>query len=134
VAQPSALVGRCDPFPTYLGLHWLDDATVAMTVRPEFVNPGGRLLGPVGVALVDYAMCSALSVHLGPGQGMATMDLAVQFVGSASSGTVTARAAVEHLGRTTASLRCDVRGDDGILISALGRFALLAPSGAADGI
>ena len=65
---------------------------------------------------------------------MATMDLAVQFVGSASSGTVTARAAVEHLGRTTASLRCDVRGDDGILISALGRFALLAPSGAADGI
>jgi uncharacterized protein (TIGR00369 family) len=92
-----------------------------------------RLLGRVGAALVDYAMCSALSVHLEPGQGMATLDLAVQFVGSVRSGTVIARAAIVHLGRTTASLRCDVHGDDGLLICALCRFALLEPSEAAAG-
>ena len=112
-----------DPIRDYFGIERVDDDTVMLRIRDEHLNPEGRLLGPVGFALVDYAMSSTL-LRLRPGHGVATLDVALNFVSALTCGVATCRASVDRIGRTSASLRGEVRGADRTAITAIARFAI----------
>jgi uncharacterized protein (TIGR00369 family) len=114
-----------DAFAAFLGLRWEDAATLRLTIRPELLNSVGRLLGPVGFALVDYGMASALYETLAPGESMATTGISINYVASADSGEVICRTTVDHRGRRAAFLGSEIRHESGrLLATAIGTFAV----------
>jgi uncharacterized protein (TIGR00369 family) len=115
-------------FGRYLGLRWDDAATVRLTIRPELVNDAGLLLGPVGFALVDYAMGSALWTQTTPEEHIATINIAINYVQSASDGEVVCRARVDRRNRRIAVLSAETHHEDGrLLATAIGSFSIFPP-------
>ena len=122
--RPSPREG--DPFAAFLGLRWDGPDTVRLTIRPELLNSAGRLLGPVGFALVDYGMAAALYETTGPGESMATTGISINYVATATEGDVICRARLDHRGRRAAFLSSEVRHEGGrLLATAIGTFAIL---------
>jgi acyl-CoA thioesterase len=120
-----------DPFSSFLGLRWEDSSTIRLTIRPELLNSVGRLLGPVGFALVDYAMASALYGTLEVGESMATTNISINFLTSADSGDVVCRTRVDRRGRRAAFLSASLEHESGrVLATAIGTFAIIRANGA----
>ena len=115
-----------DPFASFLGLRWEDAATIHLTIRPELLNSVGRLLGPVGFALVDYGMASVLHPTLEPGESMATTNISINFLASADSGEVVCTTRVDRRGRRAAFLSSELRHYERLLATAIGTFAIIA--------
>ena len=69
-------------------------------VQPALLNGGGLLLGPVGFALVDYSMASALWAQRNPGELIATINVSLNFIQSASEGELACIATVDRRNRT----------------------------------
>ena len=120
-----------DPFSSYLGLRWEDSSTIRLTIRPELVNSVGRLLGPVGFAMVDYGMASALYETLQPGESMATdrtsRSTSPRRRTQATSCAGRASIAVAA-GRGSSARRWSIsRGR--VLATAIGTFAIIPASG-----
>jgi uncharacterized protein (TIGR00369 family) len=115
-----------DSFARVLGLRFDDDAeTVRLTVRPDLVNNGGMLLGPVVFSLVDYAMTLQMLQFRADGARIATTHIALNFMASAREGDVIARATLDRPGRSAAFLSARVEHEDGrLLATAIGTFAL----------
>ncbi len=119
-----------DPFSSYLGLRWEDSSTIRLTIRPELVNSVGRLLGPVGFAMVDYGMASALYPTLQHGESMATINISINFSASADSGDVVCRTRVDRRGRRAGFLSSSLEHQSGrVLATAIGTFAIIPASG-----
>jgi uncharacterized protein (TIGR00369 family) len=115
-------------FGRYLGLRWDDPTTVRMSIRPELVNDGGLLLGPVGFALVDYAMGSALWAQTTTEEHIATINIAINYIQSASEGEVVCRARVDRRNRRIAVLSAETHHEDGrLLATAIGSFSIFPP-------
>jgi uncharacterized protein (TIGR00369 family) len=115
-------------FGDYLGLRWDDPCTVRLTIRPELVNDAGLLLGPVGFALVDYAMGSALWHETTADEHIATINIAINYIQSASDGEVTCRARLDRRNRRIAVLSAETHHEDGrLLASAIGSFSIFPP-------
>lgn len=126
---PDPSVG--DAFATHLGLRWRTTGKVALDVRPDLLNANGVLLGPVGFALVDYAMGSAMYPTLGAGQTMATMWIGITYIHGARLGEVTCSASLRERTRRTGVLAADLHDRDGrLLATAQGTFAVLEASAA----
>jgi uncharacterized protein (TIGR00369 family) len=120
-----------DPFSSFLGLRWEDSSTIRLTIRPELLNSVGRLLGPVGFALVDYGMASALYGTLEDGESMATTNISINFLASADAGDVVCETRIDRRGRRAAFLSSELRHDSGRrLATAIGTFAIIRASGA----
>jgi acyl-coenzyme A thioesterase PaaI-like protein len=114
-------------------MRWLDDGRLALDIRPELINPGGRLLGPVGFALVDYSMGAELWEHLDGPRVIATTNISMNFMDSATDGTVICTSRVDRMTRRLAWLTSDVVHEDGrTLYTAIGTFAILDPGRASD--
>jgi len=113
-----------DPFATWLGLRWDDARTTRLTIRPELLNSGGLLLGPVGFALVDYSMGSTLWETTSEDEHIATTSISLNYVQSASAGDVTCRSQLDRRNRTTGHLRSELRTADRLLATAIGSFAI----------
>lgn len=112
-------------FARYLGLRWDDAATVRLTLRPELVNDAGLMLGPVGFALVDYAMGSGLWEQTTEDENIATVHIAINFIQSASEGEVVCRARVDRRNRRVAVLSAEIHHEDGrLLANAIGSFSI----------
>jgi uncharacterized protein (TIGR00369 family) len=117
-----------DPYAQFLGMRWARPDEVALEIRPELVNNVGRLLGPVGFALADYAMGAAVWDQLSDDEVTATVNVAINFVDSASEGRVVCRSRVERRTRRAASTSAEIRHEDGrLLVTAIGSFAILTP-------
>jgi uncharacterized protein (TIGR00369 family) len=114
-----------DPFSSFLGLRWEDSSTIRLTIRPELLNSVGMLLGPVGFALVDYGMASALYGTLQAGETMATTNISINFLASADSGDVVCTTRVDRRGRRAAFLSSEVRHEGRLLATAIGTFAII---------
>jgi uncharacterized protein (TIGR00369 family) len=115
-------------FGRYLGLRWDDPATVRLTIRPDLVNDGGMLLGPVGFALVDYVMGSTLWVNTTADENIATLNISINYIQSADAGEVVCRARLDRRNRRNAVLSAETHHEDGrLLATAIGSFSIFAP-------
>jgi uncharacterized protein (TIGR00369 family) len=115
-------------FGHYLGMRWDDEQTVRLTIRPDLVNEAGLLLGPIGFALVDYAMGSALWAQTTPEENIATINIAINYIQSASEGEVVCRARVDRRNRRIAVLSAETHHEDGRLLqTAIGSFSIFPP-------
>jgi uncharacterized protein (TIGR00369 family) len=116
------------PFADHLGLRFGEPGVVSIEIGPHVINTIGVLLGPVGFALVDYAMGAAVWAQLADDERTATINVAINFVDSAREGEVTCRARVDRRTRRAAATSAEVRHADGrLLMTAVGSFAIMLP-------
>ena len=114
-----------DGVSKFFGFYWEDPRTVRMTVRPELINPANLLSGAATYAMVDYCMGSALWVETTEEEGIATVNIAINYVQTATEGDVICTSAVDRRNRTSAALRSEVRHEDGLLLAtAIGSYAI----------
>ena len=117
--------GGIDGLTRWLGLRWEDYDRVRLTVRPELINPAGLLAGPVGYAMVDYSMGSALWKHRRSGERIATIGISINYVQTAREGDVICESTLDRRNDRVAILRSEVRHEDGrLLATAIGSFAI----------
>ena len=113
----------------FIGLRTDAAGVVRLTVVPALLNGSGLLLGPVGFALVDFAMGSAVWPHRNPGESIATISISINYVQGAREGEeLVCRATLDRRNRHTAVLSATVHNDVGALrITAIGSFAIYVP-------
>ncbi len=121
-----------DAYATWLGLRPTDVGEMRLTVRPELVNPLGKLYGPIGFALVDYAMGDIVWNSLADDQASATVNIAINYLTSTHAGEVVCRATLDRRGKALAFTSAAVHDDTGkLLMTAVGTFAVIPLPGAA---
>jgi acyl-coenzyme A thioesterase PaaI-like protein len=127
VSSPPRRPWFVDALGQWLGLVHEAPGRLRLTVRPELLNSGGLLAGPVVFALVDYAMGSVLWDELDPPQGMATSNVAINFVATAGEGDVVCVARVDRRTRAVAALGATVTAaaDERLLATAIGSYVVL---------
>ena len=114
-----------DGVTTFLGVRWDDVETVRATIRPDLMNAGGLLSGVVAYALVDYSMGSALWAQTTKEEGIATINIAINYVQTATEGDVVCHSTVDRRNRRIAVLRSEVRHEHSRLIAtAIGSYAI----------
>src|SRR3954471_20073049 len=122
---PSMAAEGIDDVSRFFGIHWGDPETARMTVRPELINAGGLLSGVATYALVDYTMGSALWAQTTDEESIATVNIAINYVQTATEGEVVCKTQVDRRNRTSAVLRSEVRHeDDRLLATAIGSYAI----------
>jgi uncharacterized protein (TIGR00369 family) len=114
-----------DGVTTFLGVRWDDVETVRVTIRPDLINAGGLLSGVVAFALVDYSMGSALWAQTTEEEGIATINIAINYVQTSTEGDVVCHSTVDRRNRRVAVLRSEVRHEDGrLLATAVGSYSI----------
>jgi uncharacterized protein (TIGR00369 family) len=114
-----------DGITTFLGVRWDDVETVRATIRPELINAGGLLSGVVAYALVDYSMGSALWAQTTEEEAIATINIAINYVQTATEGEIVCHSTVDRRNRRVAVLRSEVRHEDGrLLATAVGSYSI----------
>src|SRR5204863_2988938 len=89
----------------FMGMRWDDPETVRLTIRPELVNRGGLLSGVASFALVDYCMGSTLWAHTNEGERIATINISINYVQTATEGDIVCRTTLDRRNRRTAVMR-----------------------------
>jgi uncharacterized protein (TIGR00369 family) len=114
-----------DGVSRFFGIRW-DDANVArFAIRPDLINAGGMLSGVATYALVDYTMGSALWKETAEDEAIATINISINYVRTATEGEAVCETRVDRRNRTNAVLRSEVRRDDGeLLATAIGTYAI----------
>ncbi len=114
-----------DGITRFLGARWEAPEVVRLTIRPELINAGGLLSGVVTYALVDYSMGSTLWAQTSEEEGIATVNIAVNYVQTALEGEIVCRTTLDRRNRRTATLRSEVsHEDDRLLVTAIGTYAI----------
>jgi uncharacterized protein (TIGR00369 family) len=118
--------GPIDGVSGFLGMRWESAEEVRMTIRPDLVNPAGLLSGAATYAMVDYSMGSTLWAQVSDEERVATINIAINYIESATEGEVTCRTRLDRRNRWVAVLRSEVHHDDGrLLATAVGSFAIV---------
>jgi uncharacterized protein (TIGR00369 family) len=114
-----------DGVSRFFGIRWDDPTTARFTIRPELINAGGMLSGVATYALVDYTMGSALWKETTEDEGIATINIGINYVRTATEGEAVCVTQVDRRNRTNAVLRSEVRRSDGeLLATAIGTYAI----------
>ncbi|HEV3095236.1 MAG TPA: PaaI family thioesterase [Solirubrobacteraceae bacterium] len=109
----------------FMGMHWDDPETVRLEIRPELINAAGLLSGVVTYALVDYCMGSTLWPHTAKDEHIATLNISINYIQTATEGEIVCTSVLDRRNRTNAVLRSEVRDQDGrLLVSAIGSYAI----------
>jgi uncharacterized protein (TIGR00369 family) len=109
----------------FMGMRWDRADTVRLEIRPELINAGGLLSGVVTYALVDYCMGSTLWPHTNEDEHIATLNISINYIQTATEGEIVCKTELDRRNRTNAVLRSDVRHEDGrLLVSAIGSYAI----------
>jgi uncharacterized protein (TIGR00369 family) len=83
------------------------------------------LSGVATYALVDYTMGSALWKETAEEEAIATINIAINYVRTATEGEAVCVTQVDRRNRTNAVLRSEVRRGDGeLLATAIGTYAI----------
>ncbi len=85
--------------------------------RHEITQPHGIIQGGILATLADAAVAQALVATLPAGTGFTTIELKINYVRPAESGTVWADAELLHVGRRTCLGEVTLTDDDGKLIA-----------------
>jgi len=114
-----------DGVSRFVGIRWDDAQTSRMEIRPDLINAGGILSGVATYALIDYTMGSALWAETSDEEGIATLNIAINYVQTAVEGEIVCTTEVDRRNRTTAVLRSEVRhADDRLMATAIGSYAV----------
>jgi uncharacterized protein (TIGR00369 family) len=114
-----------DDVSRFFGIRWEDPCTSRFTIRPDLINAGGLLSGVATYALVDYTMGSALWAQTTEEESIATVNIAINYVQTATEGDVVCDTQVDRRNRTSAVLRSEVRHEDGrLLVTAIGSYSI----------
>jgi acyl-CoA thioesterase len=98
-------------------------ACFELTVGPQHMNPHGVVHGGVVYALVDYAMGGAMVSRLIRGERCATLEIKINYVAPAVTGTLSCDARLLDRSRRIAVLEARITDGDGRLIAvATGSF------------
>ena len=123
----SRRTGAIDGVSTFMGMRWESPTTVRMAVRPDLINAAGLLSGAATYALVDYCMGSTLWVETTDDEMIATLNISINYMATATEGEVVCTTQLDRRNRSQAVLRSEVRRDDGALIAtAIGSFSIYA--------
>jgi uncharacterized protein (TIGR00369 family) len=128
VSDGEARKGRrfgIDGVSRFMGMQWSDPQTVHLQIRPELINAGGLLSGVVTYALVDYCMGSTLWPHTSAEEHIATLNISINYIQTATEGEIVCTSVLDRRNRTNAVMRSEVRDEDGkLLVSAIGSYAI----------
>ena len=114
-----------DGLSSYLGFRWEAADRVRLTIRDELINPAGLLSGPVAYALVDYCMGSTLWMQRAEGERIATINIAINYIQTATEGDIVCTAELDRRNDRVAVLQSEVRHADGrLLATAIGSFSI----------
>jgi len=114
-----------DGVSRFMGLRWDDHRTTRMEIRPDLMNAAGFLAGVSTYAMIDYTMGSALWRETGEEEGIATLNIAINYIQTALEGELVCTAEVDRRNRGSAVLRSEVRHADGRLIAtAVGSYVI----------
>ena len=114
-----------DGVSRWFGLRWEHRNVARLTIRPELINAGGMLSGVATYALVDYVMGSALWAETSDDEAIATVNIAINYIQTATEGDVICTTQLDRRNRSAASLRSEVRHEDGrLMATAVGSYAI----------
>jgi uncharacterized protein (TIGR00369 family) len=117
--------GSIDGVSSFFGLHWDSADTVRMEVRPDLINAGGLLSGAATYAMVDYCMGSTLWKETSEEEAIATVNISINYVATATEGEVVCRTRLDRRNRRLGVLRSEVTADDGrLLATAIGSYTI----------
>jgi uncharacterized protein (TIGR00369 family) len=121
---PSSL----DGVSAFMGLRWEDPQTVRMRIRPELINRGGLLSGVATYAMVDYCMGSTLWAQTTPDERIATINISINYIQTATDGEVVCRTVLDRRNRTVGIMKSEVRDEnDRLLVTAVGIYSIRVP-------
>jgi uncharacterized protein (TIGR00369 family) len=133
-ADPVAPAGRrrssggpraLDGVSSFIGMRWDDPQTIRLQIRPELINGGGLLSGVVTYALVDYCMGSTLWVQTTDDERIATINIAINYLQTATEGEIVCRTELDRRNRTIGIMKSEVRHEDGrLLVTATGSYSI----------
>jgi uncharacterized protein (TIGR00369 family) len=117
--------GSIDGVSSFFGLRWDSADTVRMQVRPDLINAGGLLSGAATYAMVDYCMGSTLWKETSEEEAIATVNISINYVATATEGEVVCRTRLDRRNRRLGVLRSEVTTDDGrLLATAIGSYTI----------
>lgn len=118
---PRSIDGVAD----FMRLRWDDPETIRLTIRPELINSSGLLSGVVTYAMVDYSMGSALWVQTAEEELIATINIAINYIQSATEGEIVCRSRVDRRNRRIAVLRSEIQHESGqLMVTAIGSYSI----------
>lgn len=114
-------------------MRWESAERIRLTITPDLINAAGLLSGAVAYALVDYGMGSALWKHTERDEQVATINIAINYIQTATEGEVICTSVLDRRNRTVGVLRSEVHHEDGrLLATAVGSFSIVKKRGASD--
>jgi uncharacterized protein (TIGR00369 family) len=114
-----------DGVSSFIGMVWDDPQTVRLQIRPELINGGGLLSGVVTYALVDYCMGSTLWVQTTAEERIATINISINYLQTATEGEIVCRTVLDRRNRTIGIMKSEVRHEDGrLLVTATGSYSI----------
>jgi uncharacterized protein (TIGR00369 family) len=114
-----------DGVTTFMGMRWEDPETVRLEIRPELMNRGGLLSGVVTYAMVDYCMGSTLWVQTTKDEHIATINISINYVQTATEGEIVCRSTLDRRNRSSAVMRSEIRHTDGrLMVTAIGSYTI----------
>ena len=109
----------------FFGIRWEHRNVTRLTITPELINAGGMLSGVATYALVDYTMGSTLWAETSDDEAIATVNIAINYIQTATDGDVICTTELDRRNRSAATLRSEVRHEDGkLMATAIGSYAI----------
>ena len=109
----------------FLGVRWERADRLRLTIEERHINAGGLLSGAVTYAMVDYCMGSTLWKETTDDEGIATVSIAINYVQTATEGDIVCTTELDRRNRRLATMRSEVRHEDGTLIAtAIGSYTI----------
>jgi len=130
----SAAAGRTGRFPflDHIGLVVREQASgsscCTLTIQPVHFNSSGIVHGAVLFALADTGMGAALHATLEAGEGLATVELKINYFTPVRGGELICTSQVVNRGRTLANLESSIHLEGVLVARANGNFAIFARS------
>ena len=117
--------GGIDGVSRWFGIRWEHRNVTRLTITPDLINAGGMLSGVATYALVDYTMGSALWAETTDEEGIATVNIAINYIQTAVEGDVICTVQLDRRNRRAATLRSEVSHEDGrLMATAIGSYAI----------
>jgi uncharacterized protein (TIGR00369 family) len=120
-------IGSIDGVSGFMGIRWDDANTGRLTIRPDLMNAGGILSGVATYALVDYVMGSTLWAQTSDEESIATINISINYVQTATEGELICKTVLDRRNRTTAVMRSEVVHEDGrVIATAVGSYSIFS--------
>jgi uncharacterized protein (TIGR00369 family) len=117
--------GSIDGVHEFMGFRWETAERLRLTIRPDLINAGGLLSGAVTYAMIDYCMGSTLWKETTDDEAIATVNISVNYVATATEGDIVCTTQLDRRNRRLAVLRSEVRSeDDRLLATAIGTYTI----------